>query len=94
MGSLTSSEVDHCTLNFSWTAPYTLQGVPILNYTITIRGAMEEQYMSSIAEFLYSPSDLNEPLEVIVAAVNAVGVGPEFDIMVDPPSSGESCKRS
>ena len=52
---------------------------------------MEEQYMSSTTEFLYSPSDLNETLEVVVAAVNTVGVGAEFSIMVDPPSAGELC---
>ena len=35
VGNLTSSEVDHCTLRLTWTPPYTLQGVPILNYNTT-----------------------------------------------------------
>ena len=94
MGDLSSTEVDHCTLHFTWTAPYTLQGVPILNYTITVKGTVEEQYMSSNTEFLYSPSDLSEVFEIVVAAVNAVGLGVESDIMVDPPSTGEFCKLS
>ena len=38
VGNLTSTEVDHCTLRLTWTAPYTLQGVSINYYTINITG--------------------------------------------------------
>ena len=77
--NLSSTEVGHCTLHFIWTAPYTLQGVPINYYNITITGhsdgAVLGSYTTNSTEFLYSVSRLEETLEVVVAAVNDVGTG-------------------
>ena len=84
MGDLNSTEVDHCTLHFTWTAPYTLQGVPINYYNITITGhsdgAVLGSYTTNTTEFLYSVSRLG--LEVVVAAVNDVGTGDSSVITV------------
>ena len=79
VGNLTSSEVDHCTLHFTWTAPYTLQGVPINYYTINITrhsdGAVLRSDTTNTTEYLYTVSSLGETLEVMVAAVNGAGTG-------------------
>ena len=95
---LTSTEVDHCTLHFTWTAPYTLQGVPINYYTINITrhsdGAVLRSDTTNTTEYLYSVSSLGETLEVVVAAVNDVGTGTESNITVSIPSSEELYVRS
>ena len=79
VGNLTSSEVDHCTLHFTWTAPYTLQGVPINYYTINITrhsdGAVLRSDTTNTTEYLYTVSSLGETLEVVVVAVNGAGTG-------------------
>ena len=79
VGDLTSSEVDHCTLHFTWTAPYILQGVPINYYTINITrhsdGAVLRSDTTNTTEYLYTVSSLGETLEVVVAAVNGAGTG-------------------
>ena len=67
-----STEVDHCTLRLTWTAPYTLQGVPINYYTINITrhsdGAVLRTDTTNTTEYLYSVSSLGETLEIEVAA--------------------------
>ena len=81
VGNLISSEVDHCTLHFTWTAPYTLQGVPINYYTINITrhsdGAVLRSDTTHTTEYLYTVSSLGETLVVVVAAVNGAGTGNE-----------------
>ena len=78
VGNLTSSEVVHCTLNFTWTAPYTLQGVPINYYTINIShsdGAALRSDITNATKYPYTVNSLGETLEVAVAAVNDAGTG-------------------
>ena len=91
VGNLTSTEVDHCTLHLTWTAPYTLQGVPINYYTINITrhsdGILVQSITTNTTEYLYSVSSLGETLEVVVAAVNGVGTGNAASIMTQSPSS-------
>ena len=86
MGDLNSTEVDYCTLHFTWTAPYTPQGVPINYYNITITGhsdgAVLGSYTTNTTEFLYSVGRLGEALEVVVAAMNDVGTGNSGNITV------------
>ena len=98
VGNLTSTEVDHCTLHFTWAAPYTLQGVPINYYTINITrhsdGAVLRSDTTNTTEYLYSVSSLGETLEVVVAAVNDAGTGIESNITVSIPSSEELYVRS
>ena len=92
VGDLTSTEVDQCILHFTWTAPYTLQGVPINYYNITITrhsdGAVLGSYTTNTTEFLYSVSRLGETLEVVVAAVNDVRPSNSSNISVQSLSSG------
>ena len=82
---------ESCSLSFSWTAPYTLQGVPINYYTINITrhsdGAVLRSDTTNTTEYLYSVSSLGETLEVVVAAVNGAGNGDESSITVPLPSS-------
>ena len=93
VGNLTSSEVDYCTLHFTWTAPYTLQGVPINYYTINITrhsdGAVLRSDTTNTTEYLYTVSSLGETLEVVVAAVNGAGIGNVSSIVTQTPSSSE-----
>ena len=91
VGDLTSTKVDHCTLQLTWTPPYTLQGVPILNYSITIKnstvGSMKA-YTSNY-EYLYTPRALGVTDEIVVAAINQLGPGSGVHISVNTSSSGE-----
>ena len=85
VGNLTSTDVDHCTLRLTWTAPYTLQGVPINYYTINITrhsdGAVLRTDTTNTTEYLYSVSSLGETLEIEVATVNGAGTGNATVIM-------------
>ena len=95
VGSLTSTEVDHCTLRLTWTAPYTLQGVPINYYTINITrhsdGAVLRTDTTNTTEYLYSVSSLGETLEIVVTATNGAGTGNDTSIMIQTPSSSKNC---
>ena len=90
VGNLTSSEVDHCTLHFTWTAPYTLQGVPINYYTINITrhsdGAVLRSDTTNTTEYLYTVSSLGETLEVVVAAANGAGTGNSSHVLIQTPN--------
>ena len=99
VGNLMNNESNEtCVLSLSWTAPYTLQGVPINYYTINITrhsdGAVLRSDTTNTTEYLYSVSSLGETLEVVVAAVNDVGTGTESNITVSIPSSEELHIRS
>ena len=92
VGNLNSTDVDHCTLHFTWTAPYTLQGVPINYYNVTITrhsdGTVLRFYTTNTTEFLYSVNRLGETLEVVVAAVNDAGPSNNSNITVQSPLTG------
>ena len=94
VGNLTSTEVDHCTLRLTWTAPYTLQGVPINYYTINITrhsdGAVLRTGTTNTTEYLYSVSSLGEMVKAEVAAVNDAGTGNNTSFMIRTPSSSEN----
>ena len=99
VGNLMNNELNEsCALSLSWTAPYTLQGVPINYYTINITrhsdGAVLRSDTTNTTEYLYSVSSLGETLEVVVAAVNDAGTGTESSITVSIPSSEELHIRS
>ena len=93
VGNLNSSEITNSTLHITWTAPYTLQGVPINYYTINISdGAVVWSDTTNTTEYLYSVSNsqlLGETLEVMVAAVNDVGTGMAASITIPPGESGD-----
>ena len=77
VGNLTSTEVDHCTLRLTWTAPFTLQGVPINYYTIGVNADSDDQFMfsSDTTEYLYTPNALGETYTIMVTASNQAGQG-------------------
>ena len=83
---------NNCTLHINWTAPYTLQGVPINYYTINITrhsdGAVLRTDTTNTTEYFYSVTTLGETLRVEVAAVNDVGTGNTSSIVRISPSSG------
>ena len=79
--------MDHCTLQLTWTPPYTLQGVPILNYSITISGMTV--YTSNSTEYLYTPSALGVTDKIVVAAINQLGPGSGVHMSLNISSSGE-----
>ena len=87
--------MDTCTLHFNWTAPYTLQGVPINHYTINITrhsdGTVLRTDKTNTTEYYYSAVDSQgETLEVVVAAVNDVGIGNVT--FIETRSSIATCK--
>ena len=93
VGNLTSTEVDITVHYTSGLLPtlYTLQGVPILNYTITINpdiGSESETFSSSTVEYLYRPDALGESYTIEVTALNQAGAGAGSDITVNTPTSG------
>ena len=80
VANLTSTEVNPCTMYINWTAPYTLQEVPIRNYTINITRLSDGEELSSdttnTTEYYYrAVNSPGETLEVLVAAVNDVEIG-------------------
>ena len=94
VGNLTSSEVDHCTLHFTWTAPYTLQGVPINYYTINITRHSDGRVVGgreklNTTDYIYTVNSTSpgEILDVTVTAVNIVGTGNVATISAITPSS-------
>ena len=90
VGMLNSNEVDQCTLNVTWTAPYTLQGVPINYYTINITrhsdGTVLKSSNVNVTEYTYRPSILGEVLIISVEAVNDAGTGNVSQIHMMSPS--------
>ena len=90
--NLNSTEVDHCMLKCTWTAPDTLQGIPILKYNFNIArhsdGAVLGSNTTTTTEFLYTVTKLGEILEVVVAAENEVGPCNGSSKTVTSPTSG------
>ena len=91
VGDLNYTEIVNCSLLITWTAPCTLQGVPIRYYTINITrhsdGAVVWSNTTNTTEYHYSVISqlLGETLEVMVAAVNDVGTGALTSITIPPP---------
>ena len=94
VGKLTTGTVSNCTLQVTWTPPYTLAGVPIRRYTFTITalstGQVEESGTTNTTEIYFSWLSINETLNISVAAVNDVGTGKSLSIATDS-QPGEPC---
>ena len=93
VGNLNHTGIVNCSLLITWTAPYTLQGVPIHYYTINITrhsdGAVVWSDTTNTTEYYYSvisQLQLGETLEAVVAAVNDVGTGATANITILPPA--------
>ena len=79
-------------LKCTWTAPDTLQGVPILKYIFNITkhsdGAVLVSNTTTTTEFVYTVTKLGETLELVVAAENEVGPCNGSSKIVTSPTSG------
>ena len=81
VSSLSISEEDSCTVQLSWVAPYTLEGVSVDNYIINITQngvVLRSNRTSNDTKYnfnSYSLSSLGKTLGVVVAAVNGAGTG-------------------
>ena len=65
-------------LNFSWEAPFTLEGVPIRFYTVNITGSngqLLKKDTTTMTEYHYNASRQLHEVTFAVAAVNDVGAG-------------------
>ena len=92
--NLKSAVEDHCTLRINWTAPYTLQGVPINYYTINITRHSDGAVLlasdtTNTTDYFHSVIILGEKLDIAVAAVNGAGTGNESIVMESTPTSSE-----
>ena len=78
-------------LHFTWTAPPTLQDIPILGYVINIThsdGLLLMNDTTLLPEYLYQRNTSSQQTIVFtVAARNIVGVGNESNITVTLPAS-------
>ena len=76
-------------LVISWTAPYTLPGVPIRNYTINITrhsdGAVLKTDTTNTTEYWYMY--IQEDVVFMVAAVNDAGTGNASNFTITRPTS-------
>ena len=86
--------MDHCTLYINWTAPDTLLGVPIRNYTINVTRHSDGAVLlaadtTNTTEYLHSVIILGETLDISVAAVNDAGIGSVSTVMAVTPVSSE-----
>ena len=67
-------------LLLNWTAPFSLAGVPILQYTIYVRDyTTGEEYIINTTATEYTLSKPHCGIEVSVSAWNAVGEGEKSD---------------
>ena len=67
---------DSCCYKLSWTSPFTLPGIPILNYklNVTSNGVMINQTNVSMTRWTYCPQETGTH-RISIAAVNEVGEG-------------------
>ena len=68
---------DPCSISLSWVSPYSLAGVPILGYNITVTTG-DVPIMSvfiNTTYYTFVPVVLNETYITEISAVNEVGVG-------------------
>ena len=73
-------------LNFSWEAPFTLEGVPIDYYTVNITGSngqLLKTDTTTVPEYHYNASRQLHEVTFAVAAVNGVGAGNISNITAD-----------
>ena len=91
MGNLTVTLINSTTVRISWSPPFTLEGVPILGYNVTITNyTISGENVTMLVEdttLLYSFDDHPDPgsennFTVTVVPINEVGAGQSESIMV------------
>ena len=73
VGNLTATLINESSVNLSWTAPYTLDNVPITGYYINDNGKILNT--TNLSYILSSPDPDACDMNVTVSAVNGAGVG-------------------
>ena len=77
VGGLKIIAQDPCSISLSWVSPYSLAGVPILGYNITVTTG-DVPLMSVLVNTTYYkfvPVVLNETYVIEISAVNKAGEG-------------------
>ena len=76
IGNLSIIEQQPCSVTLSWKSPYSLEGVPILGYNVSIESAlMTENEIVNVTSYKFIPSILNDTYQVIVSGINDAGLG-------------------
>ena len=80
VGDISMFLVNSTTALISWSPPFTLEGVPILGYNVTIANTMSEENETQFVgetTLLYSinGSNLDTNFTVVVVPINVVGAG-------------------
>ena len=89
MTNLTATQKTDQWFLVSWDAPYTLPGVPILGYRVSISGVNMTEPVENSTELCVFIPDHNSTVSVV--AVNMAGVSPpaiiSVTVEVSPPKS-------
>ena len=81
VSNLTVTSINSTTVLISWSPPFTLEGVPILGYNVTICNPSikseknETMYIESTAVYLYNYYSFDDNFTVIVVPINKGGAG-------------------
>ena len=81
VSNLTVTSINSTTVLISWSPPYTLEGIPILGYNVTITtsgGPNETMSVDGVISMLYYSIDLPDSVKnytVTIVPINEVGIG-------------------
>ena len=80
---LTMTPINSTTVLISWSPPFTLDGVPILGYNVTITNRENESMWKWVdtGQLLYTPSHLEDISTVTVVPINEVGAGEPMNLI-------------
>ena len=84
VSNLAVTPVNSTTVLISWNPPFTLEGVPILGYNVTITTSGENETMSVEGDttmLYYSIDHLKSTFTITVVPINVVGVGDKASIL-------------
>ena len=75
VGDLAVSHINSTTVLISWSPPFTLEGVPILGYNVTITTSEENDTVQVAGDTTMLYYSIQDDFTVTVIAINAVGPG-------------------
>ena len=75
---ITLSSINSTTVLISWSPPFTLEGVPILGYNVTITNTVTgeniQNFSTDVPSVQYSPAQ-NDDYLITIVAINKAGSG-------------------
>ena len=80
--------INSTTVLISWTPPFTLEGVPILGYNVTITNTTSGENETMLVEdttLLYTVYRKYIKITVIVIPINEIGAGEPADVTLEIP---------